>query len=292
MWLASAISLCRCYRETGDLARAIDTGEDALRHLEEYGLDGTDEAVQLAVTLAAAHFERGDVSHAVRQCQRAIEHAERLDSPKAKASAYWNASMMKAEQGAVEAAVPMAQKALALLESADDNRNLARLRSQLGQSQLQLDPPAVADARAEPAARRPGPGVVQREPGRHRRATSWRSRGHTSSPGTSRRRTHGRHRSSGGAGRSRSSPRRRGSCAARSPPTRVTSPRPRSSYREAVLSLTAVGADRGAAQLWFELAGLLEEIGDAAEAPWTPTAGRPRRPGSPIGVRRGAPSAT
>jgi tetratricopeptide (TPR) repeat protein len=33
-------------------------------------------------------------------------------------------------------------------------------------------------------------------------------------------------------------------------------------YREAVLVLTSIGSDRGAAQLWFELAGLLEEVGD------------------------------
>jgi hypothetical protein len=29
-----------------------------------------------------------------------------------------------------------------------------------------------------------------------------------------------------------------------------------------VLILTSVGADRGAAQLWFELATLLEDVGD------------------------------
>jgi Flp pilus assembly protein TadD len=36
----------------------------------------------------------------------------------------------------------------------------------------------------------------------------------------------------------------------------------KSSYREAVLLLTGIGADRTAAQLWFELAGLLEDVGD------------------------------
>ena len=35
-----------------------------------------------------------------------------------------------------------------------------------------------------------------------------------------------------------------------------------SAYREAVMLLTGIGADRGAAQLWFELAGLLEGVGD------------------------------
>ena len=36
----------------------------------------------------------------------------------------------------------------------------------------------------------------------------------------------------------------------------------RAAYREAVLQLTGVGADRDAADLWFELAGLLEALGD------------------------------
>jgi hypothetical protein len=37
-------------------------------------------------------------------------------------------------------------------------------------------------------------------------------------------------------------------------------------YREAVLLLTGVGADRDAADLWFELAGLLEGVGDLDSA--------------------------
>jgi len=37
-------------------------------------------------------------------------------------------------------------------------------------------------------------------------------------------------------------------------------------YREAVLLLSGIGADRGAAQTWFELGGLLEGLGDEAGA--------------------------
>ncbi len=33
-------------------------------------------------------------------------------------------------------------------------------------------------------------------------------------------------------------------------------------YREAVLILTGVGSDRSAAEMWFELAGLLEDVGE------------------------------
>jgi len=40
----------------------------------------------------------------------------------------------------------------------------------------------------------------------------------------------------------------------------------KSTYRQAVLLLTGAGADRGAAQLWFELADLLEDVGDVEAA--------------------------
>lgn len=261
VWLPAAIALCRCYRESGDLARAVDTGEAALRDLAARGLDGTDESVQLAVTLAAAHFERGDVAHAVRQCQRAVERAEQIGSPTARASAYWNASIMTKEQGDVAAAVAMAQKALALLELADDNRNLARLRSQLGITQLHLDPPDIDAARSnlehasrglewssaapvdlarnrlalarahylagELAAAAEGAGAVLEETGEipMLAAEAWVLRGQV-------RGTEG---DLAGAAE----------C-----------------YREAAMRLTAVGADRGTAQLWFELGHLLEVAGD------------------------------
>jgi tetratricopeptide (TPR) repeat protein len=40
----------------------------------------------------------------------------------------------------------------------------------------------------------------------------------------------------------------------------------KTAYRHAVMLLTGVGADRGAAQLWFELASLLEDVGDLEAA--------------------------
>ena len=40
----------------------------------------------------------------------------------------------------------------------------------------------------------------------------------------------------------------------------------KAAYRRAVFFLTGVGADRDAAQLWFELADLLEDVGDVDAA--------------------------
>ena len=190
----AGIALSRVYRESGDLSRAIDTGERVLADLTEAGLDSCDEAVQLAVTVAAAYFERGDAGHAVRICRAAIARAEALGSPRARASAYWNASAMQARRGDIQTAAPLAERALALLSEGQDSRNLARLRGELGHLQLALDPPDVEQARQnlEKAAERarleqrrpggqrmdparPGPGPLpRRRPGRKPRASTVR----------------------------------------------------------------------------------------------------------------------
>ena len=51
--LTCGIALSRCHREAGDLGRAIQVGEELLRGLEDKALSGSDEAVQLSVTVAA-----------------------------------------------------------------------------------------------------------------------------------------------------------------------------------------------------------------------------------------------
>ena len=119
------IALSRCYRESGDFSKAVEVGEMMLEHLADTPLDSTDEAVQLAVTLAAAYFVRGDTGQAVRVCRKAIAKAEKLDSPVARASAYWNASVFEAGRGAVRDAIPLAERALALFAEGQDARNLA-----------------------------------------------------------------------------------------------------------------------------------------------------------------------
>ncbi len=144
--LQCAMALSRCYREAGDLGRAISAGETALAAYAERGLAGGDEAVQLTVTVAAAYHERGDVAYAVRLCREAVAVAEESGSPRSRAAAYWNASVMEMEKGAVASAVTMATKALALLGEGVDAHRLALLRSQLGIMQLQLDPPELAEA--------------------------------------------------------------------------------------------------------------------------------------------------
>ncbi|HVV77826.1 MAG TPA: helix-turn-helix transcriptional regulator [Mycobacteriales bacterium] len=142
-FLPALLALSRCYRESGDLNRAVDVGELGLTALKEAGVDGGDEAIRLAVTVAAAHFERGDTGHAVRIALNAIRRAEEIGSAKAQAAAYWNASAFQSQRGHAPAAILLAERALQLLNGGEDRRNLARLRNQLGIMLLRQDPPDV-----------------------------------------------------------------------------------------------------------------------------------------------------
>ncbi|GAB2976491.1 helix-turn-helix domain-containing protein [Nocardioides montaniterrae] len=133
------IALTRCHRDVGDVSLAIDTGERIAARLSEAGLLATDESVRLTITLASAYAARGDLHHAEQVCRQLLETAERIDSPATRASALWNASHARAEAGATDDAIVLAERALALLGEGNDARNLARLRAQLGRLLLRVE---------------------------------------------------------------------------------------------------------------------------------------------------------
>ena len=262
MHIKVGIALSRCYRESGDFSKAVEVGEMTLEQLADTPLDSSDEAVQMAVTLAAAYFERGDTSQAVRVCRKAVTKAEKLESPKARASAYWNASIMEHAQGSVRDAVPLAERALQLLAEGQDSRNLARLRTTLGMMQLRLDPPMVDEAEKNLAQAAEeliwcsaGPVEIARNDLAIARARFLKGdiggaqvmsgqihetvQAHAPFVAADAKSLEGQ------------------AFAAAGQIDQAVK-----SYREAVLVLTSIGSDRGAAELWFELAGLLEEVGD------------------------------
>lgn len=138
------IALSRCYRDVGDFAQAITSGEAVLRAMEVQGLSGTTEHVRLSMTVAGAYFETGEVGVATRMARRAIKAAEANAAPEAQAAAYWNASMIERECGRLERAVELASKALSILETGNSTRNLARFRTQLALTQLR-NPHSDAD---------------------------------------------------------------------------------------------------------------------------------------------------
>jgi tetratricopeptide (TPR) repeat protein len=161
----------------------------------------------------------------------------------------------------VTAAVGLAQKALGLLELADDNRNLARLRSQLGVTQLHLDPPDLGAARTnlEHAARELAwSSAAPVDLARNRLALACT------------------HYLAGELDEAEREAELVGQESAQAPilaaeawvlrgqvrGTRGDLTGATECYQEAVLRLSAAGSDRGTAQLWFELGSLLEAAGE------------------------------
>lgn len=264
--LSSGIALSRCHRELGDLGRAISVGESLLASVAERGLTGGDEAIQLTVTVAAAYHQRGDTSYAVRLCRRAIVAAEQSGSARSRAAAYWNASIMELESGALSGAVSLASRALVLLSEGTDGRNLARLRSELGIMQLQLDPPALHEAVAnlttaaeQMAFSSAGEIDVLRNDlalaeaallaGEADRAGQLAAQVFEKAPSD--------------ALLFRADARTiQGQAAAATGDVASAADQ----FRQAVLLMTGVGADRSAGQRWMELGALLESVGEEAAA--------------------------
>ena len=266
MRVRAGIALSRVYREAGDLGRAVDTGERILEDLAESGLDSCDEAVQLAVTIAAAYFERGDSGHAVRICRAAIAKAEALGSATARASAYWNASAMQARRGDILNAAPLAERALALLGEGQDTRNLARLRTELGRLQLALDPPDVEHARQnlEKAAEELDWSSAAPVDKAWTQLGLARARFLAGDLRGSRELTSEAHELSNGHAPlvgAEAKALEGQTYAAEGDMTKAAQ-----TYQDAVHLLSAIGSDRGVAQLWFDLPDLLDEVGQADAA--------------------------
>jgi tetratricopeptide (TPR) repeat protein len=146
--LKAAIALCRIWRESGQLERSIACAQSQIEELPA-DVIGSEEGVRLSVTLAAALYMAGRTGEAAEICDRAIAESEKLSSPLARASAYWNASIIRSEAGEMGEAMVLAKRALHLLEETERVRDLGRMRTQLSLIMLRNDPPRLDDARQQ-----------------------------------------------------------------------------------------------------------------------------------------------
>lgn len=265
-WINGLSALSRCYRESGELGRAIEVGNQGVRRVEELGLDGVDEAIRLTLTVAAAYYEQGDAAYAARLCRRAIDRAEAIASPVAKAMAYWNSSTIESMRGNAAAALPMTRRALAVIEASHDARSIARLRTQLGILQLMLDPPEPQEAldvltSAATDLSFTGAGTADLADNRLAQARARLLLGDIE----------GAHRQAAEIGEAVRSSMPLLAADAFALLGRIAVHEDdldtaRSHFQQAVLLLSGVGADRAAAQLWFELAGLFESVEEPGAA--------------------------
>ena len=144
-WVDAAAGLSRLLRETGDLAGSIDVAQQALDGLSDSAAD-REAAIKMSMNLAAATYESGDVDRALHLCRRAIAAAEAADSPSSRAAAYWNTAIIACESGDLDEALTLTRRALALFADLEDARLEARLRTQLGIFLLRAQPSRAEEA--------------------------------------------------------------------------------------------------------------------------------------------------
>ncbi|MBO9523150.1 MAG: tetratricopeptide repeat protein [Nocardioidaceae bacterium] len=260
-WVRASMTLIWCYREIGDLERSLARGEGLLQNIREAGLDATDNAIKLQVTLASSYWSSGDVRHARRILRNAAATAERVGLPEARAAAFWNLSIIESHDGDVEDALALAAQALETFESVGNHTYAAQLRGVLGTFHLRLEPPdldaavpLLEQAADDFAWTRCSPiNVIDNL------ETLARARflaGDLDGAETLLDQVF----SSTIAATfvEVSALALRGQLEA----ARGRTENARESYRSAVYKLTAIGADRKAAKLWFELGTLLSEVGE------------------------------
>jgi tetratricopeptide (TPR) repeat protein len=259
-------ALSRCYRDAGDLARAIDVAEDARRLAAEAGLTGTDDEIRLTMTLVAAYQERGDRAYAAHLCNQALIAAEAHGSAPARAAVYWNASILAKKRARPAEAVTLADRALLLLSEGEDDRNLARLRAVFGLLLLEQDPPDVGGAekhlsQSQDELRARDGSVVDLARGELGLARCFLLRGDLDEAL--------RRASIALEGATGSSPSLSADAQAvigRIAAARGDLPAACDHFRTAAALMTAAQADREAAALWFQLGELLDSSGDATGA--------------------------
>jgi len=137
---------CRLYREVGDLDHSVAVGERALEEVRGLGLIETEDAVRLASTLVASYWERGDWTRASMLAADVMGQAEDHGSRRSRGSAYWNASLAASTRGEVVLALELAERALAMFAEENDERSLARLRTDFAWILLAARPPQIERA--------------------------------------------------------------------------------------------------------------------------------------------------
>ncbi|MEU8200022.1 helix-turn-helix transcriptional regulator [Streptosporangium sp. NPDC049046] len=136
--IAVAVALSRCYREKGDLTRAMQVPEQILTGAVRPAW--TDGLMRLGGQLLAAYVDRGDLLRARQFSAELIAAAELLGTPQALTLAHWEAAIAAVEAGYGDQAVTHVERALAIQSEHGDARRLARLRSDYAQVLLIVRP--------------------------------------------------------------------------------------------------------------------------------------------------------
>lgn len=144
--VAVCTALVRAYSECGDLTRAVEVGEAALR--ESASTEGViAERVELLSTVAGCYLERGDLTRARLLIDQAIERADADGSPRSRAAAAWNAAVIAQSRRDWDEARRQADRALALYQELDHTRAVGLLNVVEATILLRQDEPDPVRAR-------------------------------------------------------------------------------------------------------------------------------------------------
>ncbi|GLW10621.1 hypothetical protein Misp01_57490 [Microtetraspora sp. NBRC 13810] len=143
--IAVVIALSRCYRERGDLAAAVQVGEQILTGPARPAW--TDELVELGATLLGAYVSRGDLLRARQFSAELLAAADLLGTPRATVAACWNAAIVAEVTGQGDESLTLAARALAVHSENGEPRNLARVRLAYTMLRLRIKPAEAASCR-------------------------------------------------------------------------------------------------------------------------------------------------
>ena len=151
-WLAlarAATNLTTMLLESGDFNAAVDFGRSCMVEVEKAGLAGSDEHLRLGAIYMFALFSRGDTLSATEVVESLIKVADRVGTARARGSVYWNAGIVAHRRGAVDEALRLTDRAVALLGEEEESRDLPRLRVNYAWLLLHQDSPDAIRAMVE-----------------------------------------------------------------------------------------------------------------------------------------------
>ncbi|HEX6699693.1 MAG TPA: helix-turn-helix domain-containing protein [Gaiellaceae bacterium] len=119
-------TLARCYASSGSADRAVELLEGALAEIERTAPDEGVTAARLAGLRAAILTRNGDAEPARESLDEALERANTAWEPTARATLYSSLAESAAAEANVARTLALRRRALGLLESADDVREVAR----------------------------------------------------------------------------------------------------------------------------------------------------------------------
>ncbi len=142
-----SVRLIMAYSECGDLGRAVDVGEHALKDLEQQDPpEDVSAQVELLSTVAGCYMERGDLTRAQMLIERALARAGEDGAPRARAAAAWNAAVIASARHDSVRARMNADRALALYAEMDNERAVGLLRVVSAHLRLRQPQPDAAAA--------------------------------------------------------------------------------------------------------------------------------------------------